>query len=131
MKLMCTLVAAAAVGLLAAGHVVLDGRTELIGTVGPGFTITLKQAGKAVKTLKAGTYTFVVADKASIHNFEIEARARPADKAITTVPFIGTKTVTIGLRAGNRFFCRPTRVHVRHLKGHLAFPAGAALPLPL
>ena len=31
----------------------------LNGTVGPGYTITLKQGGKAVKTLKAGSYSFV------------------------------------------------------------------------
>jgi hypothetical protein len=29
--------------------------TTLKGTVGPGFTISLKKAGKTVKTLKAGT----------------------------------------------------------------------------
>ncbi len=52
------------------------GRTSsvptLTGTVGPGFTISLKVNGKAVKSLKAGTYKFVVADKASIHGFTIE-----------------------------------------------------------
>ena len=37
----------------------------LKGTDGPGFSITLKQNGKLVKTLKAGTYRFVIADKPS------------------------------------------------------------------
>ena len=32
---------------------------KLIGTVGPGFTITLKKGTAKVKTLKAGKYTFV------------------------------------------------------------------------
>ena len=44
----------------------------LNGTVGPGYTITLKQNGKAVKSLKAGSYSFVIADKADIHNFVLE-----------------------------------------------------------
>ena len=45
---------------------------KLTGTVGPGYTITLKKGTTKVKTLKAGKYTFVITDKASIHNFTIE-----------------------------------------------------------
>ena len=37
---------------------------KLVGTVGPGYTITLTKAGKKVTKLKAGKYTFVIADKA-------------------------------------------------------------------
>ena len=109
MKLICTLVAAAAVGLLAVGTAFSSqsmAPPKLIGTVGPGFTISLKQNGKVVKTLKAGMYTLVVTDKASIHNFQIEGKG--LDKAVTTVPFVGTKTVTIRLRAGKvKYYCAP------------------------
>jgi plastocyanin len=47
--------------------------TKLKGTVGPGFTISLKDgANKPVKKVKAGkTYTISVADKSSIHNFHL------------------------------------------------------------
>ena len=45
---------------------------KLVGTVGPGYTITLKKGATKVKTLKAGKYTFVISDKASIHNFTVE-----------------------------------------------------------
>jgi plastocyanin len=110
MKLMCTLVAAAAVGLLAAGTSSSMTHPKLIGTVGPGFTITLKKAGKAVKTLKAGTYTFVVSDKASIHDFELRGPGATTgpNRMLTAVPFTGTKTVTITLRKGQyRFYCAP------------------------
>ena len=109
MKLICTLVAATAVGLLAAGTSFSMSHPRLIGTVGPGFTITLKQAGKPVKTLKAGTYTFVVSDKASIHNFELRGPGAAGPlKVFTTVPFTGTKTVTMVLKKGAyRFFCAP------------------------
>jgi plastocyanin len=41
----------------------LLGATKLSGTTGPGFTITLKKAGKAVKTLRPGSYTITVSDK--------------------------------------------------------------------
>ena len=97
MKLMCTLVAAAAVGLLAAGTSSSMSHPRLIGTVGPGFTITLKQAGKAVKTLKAGTYTLVVVGQGE-RSTTSRSRARAAGpiKVFTTVPFTGTKTVTMG-----------------------------------
>ena len=56
---------------------------RLVGTVGPGFTISLKHNGKVFKTLKHGRYTFAISDKASIHNFQIEGpgvdgRSRPS-----------------------------------------------------
>jgi plastocyanin len=77
----------------------------LKGTDGPGFTITLKQNGKAVKTLKAGTYKFVVADRSSIHAFDLDGPHGFA-KDFTTVPFVGTKTVTLKLKAGSyKYYC--------------------------
>ena len=107
MKLICTLAAAGAVALLATSPAAPVTKPKLIGTVGPGFTITLKQNGKALKRLaKPGSYTFVIADKASIHNFVVEGPG--VERDITTVPFTGTKTVTIRLRKGKyKFYCRP------------------------
>jgi plastocyanin len=75
-------------------------------TVGPGFTITLKKNGKAVKSLKAGSYKFVVSDKATIHAFALDGPK--LEKDFTTVPFTGTKTVTLKLKAGKyKFYCPP------------------------
>jgi len=81
----------------------------LNGTVGPGYTITLKQHGKAVTSLKAGSYSLVVADKANIHNFVLEKKKGGTfEKELTTVPFTGTKTVKIKLTPGTwEFYCRP------------------------
>jgi hypothetical protein len=77
----------------------------LVGTVGPGFTITLKQGTKVVKTLKAGTYTFVVHDKSSIHAFSLDGPHGFA-KDFTKIPFVGTKTVTVKLKAGSyKYYC--------------------------
>ena len=86
------------------------------GTVGPGYTIMLKSNGKQVKSLKAGSYSFVVADKASIHNFVLEkSKGGTFEKELTTVPFQGTKTVKIKLTSGQwEFYCRP---HESQMKG--------------
>ena len=77
-------------------------------TVGPGFTISLKQKnGTKVKSLKAGKYLFVVAEKASIHNFSLQKGSGGA-KQLTTVPFMGTKKVTVNLTKGKwKYYCTP------------------------
>jgi hypothetical protein len=80
---------------------------KLTGTVGPGFSITLTQGGKKVTKLKAGTYTFVINDKASIHNYELDGPNGFA-KDFTSVPFKGTKSFTVTLKAGKyTYYCAP------------------------
>ncbi|MGZ4387340.1 MAG: plastocyanin/azurin family copper-binding protein [Gaiellaceae bacterium] len=69
--------------------------TTLTGTTGPGFTISLKMGGKVVKTLPAGTYKLVVSDKSSSHDFHLIGPG--LNMRVTTVPFKGTKTVTVKL----------------------------------
>ena len=77
----------------------------LTGTDGPGFTIDLKQNGKAVKKLKAGTYRFVIHDKSTFHGWSLDGPHGFA-KDISPVPFTGTKTVTLKLKAGTyKFYC--------------------------
>src|SRR5262249_28258898 len=66
-----------------------NGASKLSGVTGPGFTITLKNGTTFVKTLKAGTYPLVVADKSSIHNFHLFG---PGVNKKTSVPFTGTQT---------------------------------------
>jgi plastocyanin len=84
--------------------------TKLIGTVGKNnaFKIVLDNAsGKVVKTLKAGTYTLVIHDDSSIHNYELDG---PHGKSwtFTSVPFTGTKTMTIKFVAGKyKAYCAP------------------------
>jgi hypothetical protein len=83
---------------------------KLKGTVGPGFTISLKDStGKKVTKLKRGKYTFVVTDRASIHNFILEkTRGGKFEKQITTVAGKGTKTVTVTLTKGRwEVYCGP------------------------
>jgi plastocyanin len=81
----------------------------LIGTDGPGFTITMSKS-----TVKAGTYTIVINDKSNIHNFHLIG---PGVNKITSVPWVGTKTWTVTLKKGNyRFVCDP---HATIMKGVL------------
>lgn len=101
-----TFLAAVAVALATAAAASPMSVPKLTGTVGPGFTISLKRNGKPVKTLRPGKYTFVVSDRSSFHNFEIKGPR--FHRAITTVAFAGKKTVTLTLRRGTyEYYCRP------------------------
>ena len=85
----------------------------LSGTVGPGFTITLKSRGKKVKRVNAGTYKFRITDKSDFHNFHIKGPG--VNKRITSVAFEGTKSVSLKLRKGTyRYVCDP---HSDEMKG--------------
>ena len=99
-----------AVGLAAAAFLVSAQAStpKLTGTVGPGYTITLKQGAAKVKTLKAGKYTFVITDKAAIHNFKIEREkgGPKIEKMLTGTSFQGKKTVTMTLKTGSwKYYC--------------------------
>jgi plastocyanin len=81
---------------------------KLVGTVGPGYTITLKKGAAKVKTLKAGKYTFVITDKAAIHNFTVEREkgGPKIEKTLTGTAFQGKKTVTMTLKTGSwKYYC--------------------------
>jgi hypothetical protein len=79
----------------------------LVGTVGPSYTIKLTKGGKKVTTLKAGTYTFVIRDRARIHDFELQWQSA-GPKKLTSVAFVGTKKVTMTLKKGRwKFYCAP------------------------
>ena len=80
--------------------------TKLVGTTGPGFTITLKKGGKLVKTLPHGKYTITVQDKSNVHNFRLKGPG--LNKQITTIAATGPKTVTVTLKAGKYTYqCDP------------------------
>ncbi len=86
--------------------------TPLAGTVGPGFTIALAKGGKAVKSLKPGSYAITVKDKSAAHNFRISGPG--VAKVVTTVPFVGTKKVTVTLKKGTyTIVCDP---HAQNMK---------------
>ncbi len=87
----------------------VGGGTRLTGTVGPGYTISLTMGGRRVSTLKAGTYTFVVTDRASIHGFTLEQEeGGDFEQDLTSVPSTGTETVNVKLTKGEwKYYCPP------------------------
>jgi plastocyanin len=100
---------AAATAALGAGSRAAQ-HPKLAGTVGKNnaYKISLKtSSGKVAKTLKAGTYTFVIHDDSGFHNYELDG---PHGKSwtFTSVPFKGTKTVTLKLAPGAyKAYCEP------------------------
>ena len=80
----------------------VSGALTLRGSVGPAFAIALTRNGQKVRSLRAGTYRFVIADRASIHNFVLEKeRGGHFERELTDVSDVGTKTVTIKLTRGS------------------------------
>jgi hypothetical protein len=87
--------------------------STLSGSVGPGFTISLKKGGKKVSSVKAGRYRIRVSDKSDFHNFHISGPG--VNRRITTVDFRGTKSRTFRLKKGTyRYVCDP---HADSMKG--------------
>jgi plastocyanin len=74
----------------------------LIGTDGPGYTITMNK-----KTLKAGRYVIILRDRSPIHNFHLTG---PGVNKTTSVPAVRTTKWTVRLRKGvYHFVCDPHR----------------------
>jgi plastocyanin len=111
-------VAIAATVALLAVPAALAAPPTLVGTVGPGFTITLKKANKKVSKLKAGTYVFKIADKSSTHNFHLKG---PGVDKQTAVGAKVNVTWKLKLKPGKyTFACDP---HKAFMKGSFTVTA--------
>ena len=106
---------AAVVALLVAGGSARAADPVLTADVGlsDGFTISLADAsGSPVKHLDVGTYTLVIHDHSSFHNFHLSG---PGVDVTSDVEAIGDTTFTISLTDGTYFFqCDP---HSTQMKG--------------
>ena len=112
MVLGAALVAAAAIPVSQAAAASMG---KLTGNVGPGFTIALTEGGKKVTHLKAGTYTFVINDKSTMHSYALDGPKGFA-KDFTSVPFKGTKSFTVALKKGSyKYYCA---AHEAEMFGH-------------
>jgi plastocyanin len=101
MKLVALAAILAAVAIPAAGAAT----GKLAGTVGPSFNISLTQGGKAVKKLKAGSYTITIQDKSNIHDFHLTG---PGVNKKTSVGGQGATTWKVTLKKGTyKFVCDP------------------------
>jgi len=73
----------------------------LVGTVGPGFTIDLKDAnGRHVDVLTAGTYTLLVHDLSDVHNFALGSQTTNTRILTGSVEGVGDETYTLNLTPG-------------------------------
>jgi plastocyanin len=84
----------------------------LQGSVGPGFTISLKDSnGAPVSHLAVGTYTIVVNDQGLVHNFHLSG---PGVDQATSVEETGTTTWTVTFTDGvYTFHCDTHPVQMR------------------
>jgi len=86
---------------------------DLVGTVGPGYSIELMQGSEDVTALKAGTYSLAVTDSATMHDFALQAPDGTVTQ-ITDLPFTGTKSATVKLTPGTwTYFCQPHATQMR------------------
>ena len=104
--------AAAALGATVAASGAAASTPKLIGSDSDPFKISLTQGGKKVTTLKAGTYTIVVNDTASDHNFHLKG---PGVDKKTSTSGKGTFTWKVVLKKGTyKYVCDP---HSGFMKG--------------
>ena len=104
----------------------------LTGTVGPGFTITLRDSsGARVQHLDPGTYTVVVNDLGDIHNFHLLG---PGVNQLTGIEDMGPATWTVTFRDGiYTYQCDPqsTTMRGRFAVGSATLPTPAPAPTRL
>jgi hypothetical protein len=92
------LTACAGLGLVAGASLAPAQAVKLVGTVGPGFSITLEFAdGRTVAQLDPGTYEITVRDLSEEHNFRLFG---PGVEQFTQVEATGTVTWTVTFREG-------------------------------
>ena len=83
-----------------------SGAMTLEGETGPGFEIEVSQNGQDADEVQAGTYTLDVEDKSDMHNFHLIGPG--VDEEVTTVSFVGEKSVTVTLQPGTYTYqCDP------------------------
>jgi plastocyanin len=115
--LLTTFVVAAVLTIAA---VALAANPPVKGKVGPGFTISLRDAvGNPVTTLEPGPVKIDVEDLSDEHNFHLTG---PGVDVTTEVEEIGAKTFNLSLQDGTyRFICDP---HASSMRGQFTVGAG-------
>lgn len=98
--------------------------TKLAGTVGPGFTIELRDAqGQPVTSLQPGAVEIEVSDRSDEHDFHLQG---PGVDVTTGVEQTGDTTFAVTLGAGSySFFCD---VHPTRMRGTFDVGTGGSPP---
>jgi hypothetical protein len=122
MRIVFLAATAGAASLLLAGPTAAD-NPQLVGNVGPGYSISLRDgSGNAVTHVDPGTYTLVVHDQADIHNFHLSG---PGVDVATGVDTTGDQTFTVTFAQGTyTFICdaHPTTMHGTFTAGTVTAP---------
>ena len=126
--LLAALLAAAAFGVASLGG--SSDNPTLIATVGTndGFDIGIADAnGAPVVRIPPGTYTVVVRDRSTLHNFHLASNEDPTVDFRTDLAFVGEQTFTVTFKDGVRYVyaCEP---HWQTMNG--AFFVGPDTPPP-
>ena len=115
-------IALLAAGAVAGVAIAASAETKLSGSVGPGFSITLRDAqGNAVTRVGPGEFEIEVDDKSEEHDFHLLG---PGGVDVSTaVPFIGKQTFKVNLVDGRYTFqCDP---HAAQMKGSFNVGTGS------
>ena len=123
MRVRGPLLVAAAAAVVLVPAAISAAATELVGTVGPGFTILLERDGRAVSQLDPGPYTIAVSDLSEEHNFHLFG---PGVNQATQVETTGKATWNVNLVEGRyTLVCDPHATSMRQ-----EFVVGNPPPLP-
>jgi plastocyanin len=126
---------AASILALALVLVALAGRQQnqtlfaFVGTA-DGFDIGVTDAnGNAVTRVPPGTYTFVVRDRSTLHNFHFASNEDRTVDFRTELGFVGEQSFTVTLQADTEYAyaCEP---HWQTMNGHLTTSSGTTPPPP-
>jgi hypothetical protein len=113
----------------AAGRQDVTTLTAIVGT-NDGFTITLNDAsGKRISEIAPGTYTVVVQDRSSIHNFHLASNEDATVDFRTDLEFVGEQSFTVTFRDHTRYAyaCEP---HWQTMNGAFFVTSTPAPPPP-
>jgi len=103
-KLLFVAIATFAIAIPSAQAATRTSPGNLVGSVGPGFTISFTQNGKSVKSLKAGTYRITVHDKSSMHNFHLFGHGIDKKTVVSTTSTVVWK-IKFVVKGTYKFHC--------------------------